>query len=246
MAKKCVYAVMLVGALLAAWPALAGPPYVTDDPEPTDTGHFENYFYLEGTHAVGAMGGPSAGIEINYGAFAETQLSLSLPLDPNPGPGGMGIVWAPLDGGIKYRFIDEDANGWRPEVAFFPQFSIPVGSASHTTPTTELLPLWMQKNFGPWAAFGGGGWTHNPGAGNRDFFNYGIALSYQIVPRLQLGAEMFGQSRSATTSDATTALGLGAILDFSETWHLIGSANRAVADIPNDRLSYNLAVKWTF
>jgi hypothetical protein len=235
-----------LGLALVANPALAGPPYITDDPEPTDTGHFENYLYIQGTHAAGAMTSPSAGIEINYGAFAETQLSLSLPLDPNPGPGGMGIVWAPLGGGIKYRFIDEDANGWRPEVAFFPQFSIPVGSASHTTPTTELLPIWMQKNFGPCAAFGGGGWTHNPGAGNRDFFNYGIALSYQIVPRLQLGAEMFGQSRSATTSGATTALGLGAILDFSETWHLIGSANRAVADPQNDRYAYNLALKWTF
>ncbi len=230
----------------AACPALAGPPYITDDPEPTDTGHFENYLYIEGTHATGAMSGPGAGVEINYGAFADTQLTLSLPLDPNPGPGGMGVVWAPLGGGIKYRFIDEDASGWRPEVAFFPQFSIPVGSASHTTPTTELLPIWLQKNFGPWAVFGGGGWTNNPGSGNRDFVNYGVAVSYQIIPRLQLGVEMFGQSRSAAASGAATAVGLGGIFDFSETWHLIWSTNTGVVDPANDRFSYNVALKWTF
>src|ERR1700729_811796 len=61
--------VLGLGIPLAAGPGLAGPPYVTDDPEPTDTGHFENYLYIEGTHAAGAMAGPSAGIEINYGVF---------------------------------------------------------------------------------------------------------------------------------------------------------------------------------
>ena len=71
-----------------------------------------------------------AGIEINYGAFENTQLTWSVPLNPNPGPGGIGVVWAPLGGGVKYRFIEEDEDGWRPQVAFFPQISIPVGPAN--------------------------------------------------------------------------------------------------------------------
>lgn len=117
----------------------AGPPYVTDDPEPTETHQFENYLYVQGTHAAGSFPYPGVGIEINYGAFANTQLSWSIPFNPNPGPGGMGQVWAPLGGGIKYRFIQEDTEGWRPQVAVFPQIFIPIGSASHSNPTYRAL-----------------------------------------------------------------------------------------------------------
>ena len=75
--------------------ALAGPPYVTDDPEPTETGHFENYLYMQGTRVSGQGFDPGVGIEIDYGAFANTQLTVTLPINPNPGPGGIGLSWAP-------------------------------------------------------------------------------------------------------------------------------------------------------
>jgi hypothetical protein len=136
--------------------SLAGPPFVTDDPEPTDTGHWENYLYTESAHVAGQGHALGTGIEINYGAFKDTQLSWSIPLNPNPGPGGMGVVWAPLGGGAKYRFIEEDANGWRPQAAFFPQIFIPVGPANRGAPVTELFPIWLQKSFDVWTVFGGG------------------------------------------------------------------------------------------
>lgn len=227
-------------------PAQAGPPYVTDDPEPTETHQFENYLYVQGTHAAGSFASPGVGIEINYGAFANTQLSWSIPLNPNPGPGGMGIVWAPLGGGIKYRLIQEDGEGWRPQVAVFPQIFIPIGSASHSTSTTELLPIWLQKSVGPWTAFGGGGYTLNPGTNNRNFTIYGCALQRQISDKLELGAELFGQTRDMSEDHGSTATGFAALYDLDETWHLIGSVNTSIAGArDSDRFSYNLALKWT-
>jgi hypothetical protein len=112
---------VLVLSAATASPSIAGPPYVTDDPEPTPTGHWENYLYTESAHVAGQAYTPEVGMEFNYGAFENTQLSWSIPLNLNPGPGGMGVVWAPLGGGVKYRFIEEDDNGWRPQVGFFPQ-----------------------------------------------------------------------------------------------------------------------------
>jgi hypothetical protein len=236
----------IVAAILFATPALAGPPYVTDDPEPTDTGHFENYLFVEGTRAGHEFGGPPVGIEINYGGFADTQLTLSVPLNPDPGPGGMGIVWAPLGGGVKYRFIEEDEDGWRPQVAFFPQISIPVGSAAHNSPTTELLPIWLQKSFGPdWVVFGGGGYTNNPGTDNRNFVNYGLAVQHQFTPTLALGCEVFGQGRDSVEDRPSTAVGLAAQYDLSDEWHLIGSVNTGVINRTADEYGFNLAVKWT-
>lgn len=227
-------------------PAAAGPPFITDDPEPTDTGHFENYLYVQGTRAGGETSGPAEGIEINYGAFADTQLTISMPLNVHPGPGGMGVVFAPFGFGVKYRFIEEDDAGWRPQVAVFPQIQIPSGSASHSVPTTELLPLWMQKSFGPWTAFGGGGLMLNPGAGNRDFAIWGGALMRQLSDKLQVGAEMFGQSRSSSQAPGAAAVGVGALYDLSENWHLIGSVNTGVVNRrEGDSYGYTFAVKWT-
>lgn len=226
--------------------AEAGPPYITDDPEPTDTGHFENYLYTQGARADGAFSGPGAGVEINYGVLPETQLTASFPLNPNPGPGGMGLVFSPFELGLKYRFVDEDENGWRPQIAFFPQIEFPSGHAAHSVPTTELLPLWFQKSVGDWTLFGGGGFSLNPGDGNRGYLSYGLALAYQLDSRLQLGGEIFGQSRSSFDSPGSAAMGLGAIFDLNETWHLIGSVNTGIVNREADEISYNLALKWTF
>ena len=241
MIRRAVVTILLIPSI-----AMGGPPFVTDDPEPTDTGHFENYLYVEGTRAAGAYDDPGAGVEINYGVLPQTQLTLSLPLNPNPGPGGLGIVWAPLETGVKYRFLTEDEQGWRPQLAFFPQVSVPVGAAARDTPVTELLPLWAQKSLASWIAFGGGGYVNNPGSSNRSYLIYGAALQRPITPRGSLGAEVFGQTSATVGGRGSTAVGIAGTYDFNRIWHLVGSANASVAGESDlDRFSINLALKWT-
>jgi hypothetical protein len=230
---------------IASTAATAGPPFITDDPEPTPTGQFENYLFVEGTRSDAMFGTPAVGAEINYGPVADTQLTFSFPFNPNPGPGGYGIVWSPLGGGVKYRFIEEDDTGWRPQAALFPQISIPIGSSERGQPVTWLLPLWTQKSFGDFTAFGGGGFTVNPGAGNRDYLSWGIGLLDQSTNDFQAGPEVFGVSRASVHDGGSAAVGFGAIYDLNDTWHLVGSANTAVANRREDSFSFNLAVKWT-
>ena len=66
-------------ALLAtpnvAW---AGPPYVTDDPQPTDVGHWEIYAFATGAEASGDLAG-EAGLDINYGAANDLQVTSVIP-----------------------------------------------------------------------------------------------------------------------------------------------------------------------
>ncbi len=230
---------------LASTAVVAGPPFVTDDAEPTPTGQFENYLFVEGTRADEIFGTAAVGAEINYGAIADTQVTFSFPLNPNPGPGGYGTVWAPLGGGVKYRSISEDDAGWRPQVAIFPQVSIPIGSSERGQPVTWLLPLWAQKSFGDFTAFGGGGFTVNPGADNRGYLSWGIGLLDQFTSDFQAGPEVFGVSRASIHDGGSAAAGFGAIYDLNDTWHLVGSANTAVANRREDAFSFNLAVKWT-
>src|SRR6185437_11356348 len=75
-------------AALAAAPAAAGPPYLTDDPEPTDTGHWEIYGPLVQSEGSGSDFSGSLGAEVNYGAAHNIQLTLDLPAAFAHGSGG--------------------------------------------------------------------------------------------------------------------------------------------------------------
>lgn len=242
--SRALFCFLLVAEFLN--PASAGPPFVTDDPEPTDTGHWENYLFSQGASTASQSLRAQAGIEINYGAAENTQLSWSVPLNPNPGPGGMGVVWAPLGGGVKYRFIQEDKDGWRPQVGLFPQVFFPVGPLNQGAHVTELLPLWIQKSVGKYTTFGGAGYTINPGADNRNYVIYGWALERALTEHFALGGELFGQTSDNIHDRAAAAAGIAAEYDFSELWHVIGSVNTGVvAASQSDRFSYNVALKWT-
>src|SRR5271154_869274 len=85
---------MIVAFAAVALPfeaAKAGPPYLTDDPEPTDEGHFEIYSF--GTGQVGHADNLSqAGIDFNYGAAKDLQLTAVIPVGFESSPSGPDVA----------------------------------------------------------------------------------------------------------------------------------------------------------
>jgi hypothetical protein len=63
----------LVTLLLSSPPASAGPPFITDDPEPTDYQHWELYLFSQGTHETGETSGVC---DCNYGFLPNVQLHI--------------------------------------------------------------------------------------------------------------------------------------------------------------------------
>src|SRR5689334_22915005 len=109
-------AMLLAAAIALAGPALAGPPYLSDDPEPTDYRHFEIYAFANGTVSDGGTAGES-GIDFNYGATPNLQLTAVLPLGYDTGVGAVSLGRVEL--AAKYRFLRQDDVGI--DVAFFPR-----------------------------------------------------------------------------------------------------------------------------
>jgi hypothetical protein len=70
----------LTALILLSGAAMAGPPYISDDPEPTDYRHYEIYLFSSGTNTESGTSGAS-GIDFNYGAARDVQLTAVLPLD---------------------------------------------------------------------------------------------------------------------------------------------------------------------
>ena len=202
----------LVGALLLSTssPLLAGPPYLTDDPEPTDLGHWEIYaFATSDGHRDDIDGG--AGLDLNYGGAKGLQLTATVPLNfEHSADEGSRSGSGDVELAAKYRFLDDERSGW--QAAVFPRVILPTSSNSLGGDRVRLLlPVWVQKDFGKTSMFGGGGYEINPGSGNKDFWQAGIAVTHDFSEKLSLGTEFFWQSADVRGGDSSSGVNLGLI-----------------------------------
>jgi hypothetical protein len=207
---------VVAGLALCATPAWAGPPYITDDPEPTDLHHWEIYNYALGTIENGATAA-EAGIELNYGGAKDLQLATTIPFEIAPrADRGIGDVQL----AVKYKFLHQD--GPLPvDLAFYPRVFLPTARGSSGLPI--LLPLWAQHDWKGWSLFGGGGYTVNPGAGNRNYWQQGAVLTHDIRPGLNLGIEYFGQGPAQIGDRAIHGMNLGAQVHLKGPFTLVGT-----------------------
>src|SRR5579884_3896439 len=224
----------------------AGPPFVTDDPEPVDYRHWEVYLASQHTETAGGWSGTAPHVEINYGAAPNLQLHLIAPLAYNaPEEGAAHYGYGDTEIGFKYRFLQETDR--TPQAGIFPLLEVPTGSEEDGLGSGHVqafLPLWLQKSFGDWLVYGGGGYGINPGAGNKNWGFGGLLVQRQITAHFALGAEIYHRTAMETGGAGDTAFNVGTILDFSEHQHLLFSAGRSV-DGPTDFQVY-LAWQFTF
>jgi hypothetical protein len=202
----------------AVW---AGPPYDTDDPEPTELHHWEIYNFIGGDRTEGSATG-QVGVDLNYGGLPDVQLTATLPLDFESGA-GTRIARGDVELGVKYRFLNREKAGF--SIAVFPRLILPTAAHGFGTGRVQArFPVWAQKDKGPWSVFGGGGYTINPGPGNRDFWMAGLAVTRTVSRRLSLGAEATRQGPDTVGGGGTTTLGVGGIWSLKAPFSLLASA----------------------
>lgn len=221
--RRRALAAAALACVAAGGAAEAGPPYATDDPEPTQLGHWEIYAFSAASGA-GRDWDADAGLDLNYGAFEDVQLTATLPVSfshegaahrTRSGAGDAEL-------GVKYRFLNQARSGV--DAAIFPRVILPTGGRRFGTGRASLLlPLWLQRDFGPWSVFGGGGYAINLGAGNRDFWQGGVALTRSVSKRLSLGGEATLEGADAAGARRTAALDIGGIYKLAGPFSLLVS-----------------------
>jgi hypothetical protein len=213
----------------AATPSVAGPPYLTDDPIPTDLGHWEIYAFAT-AEGHGSRFDGDAGVDLNYGAAEGVQLTATLPVTFSHVPdarwqSGTGDV----ELGVKYRFFEDDKAGF--SAAVFPRAILPTASHAAGEKTRLLLPLWLGKDFaGGTHIFGGGGYEINPGLGNRDFWQAAVAATQDLSSHVSIGAEITRQGPEETGGTAQTRAGIGSIVKLGDRYALLFSGGPTWAD----------------
>jgi hypothetical protein len=204
---------------------LAGPPFVTDDPEPTDLGHWEIYNFVSWGQ-IKSVGAGRAGFDVNRGAAPNLQLTVVVPISfqtgAEPGLGDIELA-------AKYKFLHQAKGAWTPDIAFFPRIFAPTARRGLGNGRVALwLPVWVQKDFGPWSVFGGGGYEFQPGPGARDNWQTGLGVTRTLSKRLTLGAEVYSQSAATRTSPAYAGVNLGALYKITDHWAFIASAGPGI------------------
>ena len=224
---------LLAASLIFLGPArvFAGPPFLTDDPEPVDYLHWENYLYTTGDHAGGGYNLSGPAIELNYGPLPDTQISLSVPFatvidDDHTSAAGLGD----LQFSIKYRFLHE-TNGW-PQAAFYPAINFPTGNAARGLGNGRAwiqLPVWLQKSWGPWTTYGGAGPALNTAPGHHNYAFGGWLVQRDFGEHLSLGGELYAQGRAENDDPGFAAYNFGGTYRFNEHFSLLASAGHSFA-----------------
>lgn len=192
--------------------ALAGPPFQTDDPEPVSYKNYEFYVFgnTDGTPLERDTAGPA--VEFNWGAVPNVQLHLVIPaagIFPSDEPNAFGL--GDIETGVKYRFVQETKH--RPMIGSFTMLEVPTGNPVKGLGVGQpwaKLPIWVQKSFGPWTTYGGGGAVVNLAPGYKNFPFGGWLIERDFGKKLTLGTEIFShgseglatpQTKSATLVD---------------------------------------------
>jgi Putative MetA-pathway of phenol degradation len=242
-AQLSIFCAILLGVVS---PAIAGPPYKSDDPEATDYRHFEIYTFSNGTVTRDGTSG-EAGIDFNYGAAPNLQLTAVLPAGFAFAAGSPTVTaLSNIEVAAKYRFLTQDIAGF--DVAVFPRLFLPsASSAIGERHASLLLPIWLERDWGQWSAFGGGGCEINRGGSSQDFCEMGLAITRQIVPNLQLGLEIFHQTPDTQSGVATTSLGVGVRYDLNDNFHLLGYLGRGIQNVEQtDQFNWYTSILFTF
>ena len=208
-----------VGMVLLALPgyAWAGPPFVTDDPQPTDLHKWEIYTFAAGARE-GGQASTDVGLDLNYGGAKDLQLSLAFPFSKDLGsPRALGDI----EVAAKYKFLHQGAGIFGADVAFFPRVYLPTGRDS--TRARVLLPIWIGRDFGKWSVFGGGGYVLNPGPGQRNYWQQGVVVNRQVARGFQLGVEYYGTGPASVGDPPIHGINIGTVIHLKGPFSLLGS-----------------------
>ncbi len=250
MKSKLVLTALAVLCVPSAW---AGPPFQTDDPEPIDFRNYEFYTFAstDGTPLETDTLGPA--VEFNWGALPNVHLHLVIPaaaIFPREDARAFGL--GDIETGIKYRFVQESKT--RPMIGTFVMFELPAGNADRGLgigKTWFKLPLWIQKSWGPWTSYGGGGEvvysSEVPGYRNYPFA--GWLVQRDLGKKWTLGTEAFfhgPEGDAVPQTRAATLVDFGGYYKFhgDEKYQLLFSYGHSVAG-QTENYAY-LGLYWTW
>jgi outer membrane putative beta-barrel porin/alpha-amylase len=209
--------------------AEAGPPFVTEDPEPPPPGGWEINvpFIIERTPGKTEMNAPL--FDINYG-LPNAQLKVEFPSEiVQQDRDGTAASVGDLVLGVKWRFLNDEQSKF--QVGVYPQLRLPTGNRARGLGAGRpalWLPFIGQKSWDKWTLYGNVGYWWQTAAETRNYFFAGAVLEREINERLTLATELFGNSPTERGGGPDFAFNVGGTLKLNNHLNLLFSGGRDI------------------
>jgi hypothetical protein len=220
---------VVIGFLLAISSTQAGPPFVTEDPEPPPSGGWEINvpFIIERTPGKTEMDAPL--FDLNYG-LPDVQLKLEFPIkivheDRDGTAAGAGDLVL----GVKWRLLNNEQSKF--QLGIYPQLLLPTGDRARDLGAGRpafWLPFIAQKSWDKWTLYGNAGYWWQTAAQTRNYVFAGAVLEREISEQLTLAAELFGNSPKERGGRSDVAFNLGGIWKLNEHVNLLFAGGRDI------------------
>jgi hypothetical protein len=218
----------VIGLLLTLASAQAGPPFVTDDPEPPPPGGWEINvpFILERTAGKTEMDSPL--FDLNYG-LRNVQLKLEIPVKVLHAADGAMAGAGDLLVGVKWRFLNNERSKF--QFGVYPQLLLPTGDRARGLGegrSAFVFPVVAQKSWEKWTVYGNVGFWWQTASETRNYVYAGAVLEREINERLTLGAELFGNSPKERNGRSDVAFNMGGSLKLDGHVNLLFTGGRDI------------------
>jgi hypothetical protein len=223
----------------------AGPPFLTDDPEPVELKHWEFYIASTSLFEPDNFSGTLPHFETNFGILTNVQIHLLIPFNYIvKSHQKIHYGYSNTEFGVKWRFIRENKNN--PQIGIFPVIEIPTfrNFEISDNKTQLFLPVWIQKSWNKFTTYGGGGYWINPGINNKNWFFAGWLWQYDFSDMITLGSEIFYHTAESIDDKSCVGFNVGGNLNFNKKFHFIYSFGYNKSLKGNSLMSYG-GFLWT-
>jgi hypothetical protein len=203
----------------------AGPPFLTDDPQPVDFMHWEFYVSSQQQFSQNSVDATLPHFEINYGLVPDVQVHLIVPMQYTKRESSKEYSYINTELGVKYRFINNSDTSF--QVGVFPIAEVPTRKKVMLAGENKLqvfLPLWLQINSGKFESYWGVGYWINPGTGNKNWVYAGWQGQYDFSETITLGGELFYHTADSNDTEGGVGFNLGGYININEHNHILFSA----------------------
>jgi hypothetical protein len=222
---------VIISIFLSTVVTYAGPPFNTDDPEPVDYKHWEYYISSINNWQNQVWSGTLPHFEINYGVMPNMQLHILLPINYSYNQfDDMKVGYANTELGLKYRFVNETKH--LPQIGVFPIVEVPtINNRNFGDGKMQIfLPLWLQKSWGNFTTYGGGGYWINPGIGNKNWLFTGWEAQYDFTAFV-LGGEFYYHTAPDVESKSSVGINIGGFINVTSRFHLLFSFGHSLSKV---------------
>lgn len=228
--SKIFILVIVIFVQLSFHEAWAGPPFLTDDPQPVDYLHWEFYVASAQEYGGAKVDATSPHIEVNYGVIPNVQLHIIAPMRYVKTNENTVYGYSDTEIGVKYRFLKESESV--PQIGIFPQVELPTGKEGSlgNGDIQTFLPIWFQKSWGKFTTYGGGGFWYNRGNDRKNWAFTGWEFQYDFSDMVTLGGELYFRTPDSQNAGNKRGFNFGGYINIDNSNHILLSFGHSIAD----------------